>query len=395
MQIGIDCLKIEPSFAGGLNTYTLGLLGGFAAAGNGHRFHVYVTRANQHLFAKQGSQRNLELTVVDKRSLPLRNTLCRAMLLSRSPKLYEQVSNAAFRNIRAMMNADCDIIYTPTVVLQSFNSSRPTVLSMHDIQHVHYPEFFSWPRRLSRKITYDLSARNANYFQASSNFIKQDMLAHFPGISPEQIEVIPEGVNLQDFSKRRDTSALQLRYGLPRKFLFYPAQLWPHKNHLTVLQALKQIEMQEGLKIPLVLTGARYAAAPAIRKFVASQAMDYVRYLGKVPFEDLVGLYQMAGFVISASLYEASSLPVLEAAAAGTAIIASRIPSNEELAPKLHLNWFHPLRADELAGLIFTLWKDEQTAAAQAAHNRDHIAAYSWENAARQYVKLFERIVNR
>jgi len=394
MKIGIDCLKIEPSFAGGLNTYTLGLFGGFASAGNGHRFHVYVTRANQHLFAKHAGQGNVTLTLVDKGALPLRNALCRATLLSRSPKFFELASNAAFRNVRAMMDAQCDIIYTPTVVLQSFNNSRPTVLSMHDIQHVHYPEFFSWPRRLSRKITYGLSARNASYFQASSNFIKQDMLAHFSGISPERIEVIPEGVNLQDFSQRRDASAVQSRYNLARKFLFYPAQLWPHKNHLTVLKALKQIEIQEGLKIPLVLTGASYAAAPAIRKFVASQAMDYVRYLGKVPFEDLVSLYQMAALVISASLHESNSLPVLEAAAAGTAIIVSRIPSNEELAPRLQMNWFHPLSPEELAGLILSLWNDEKTAASQAAHNRQQIGFYSWENAARKYLQLFERIVS-
>jgi glycosyltransferase involved in cell wall biosynthesis len=266
---------------------------------------------------------------------------------------------------------------------------------MHDIQHVHYPEFFSWPRRLSRKITYSLSARHANHFQASSNFIKQDLLAHFTEISPEQIQVIREGVILEEFSKRRDHEALRSRYDLPERFLFYPAQLWQHKNHLTILKALKRIETREGLKIPLVLTGARYSAAPAISRFVADQAMGYVHYLGKVPFEDLVGLHQMAAFHINASLYEASSLPILEAAAAGTPIISSRIPPIEELGRVLQLNLFEPLDAKALARLILDLWKDETTPPLQAAHNREHIAWYSWENAARKYLQLFSRIVNR
>jgi len=395
MRIGINCLKIDPFFAGGLNTYVFGLLDGFAAAANGHGFHLYVSHANQHLFAKYAGEKGFELIVAGDRLQGIRSAVCRATLLFKSPKLYELASNTAFSNLRAMMDADCDILYTPTVVLPCFNSRKPTVLSMHDIQHVHYPEFFSWPRRLSRKLTYALSARHANYFQASSNFIKQDLLTHFTEISPEQVHVIREGVILEEFSKRRDHEALRRRYGLPERFLFYPAQLWRHKNHLTILKALKRIQTQEGLKIPLVLTGARYSAAPAISRFVADQEMNYIRYLGKVPFEDLVGLHQMAAFHINASLYESSSLPILEAAAAGTPIIGSKIPPIEELGRVLQLNLFEPLDAKALARLILDLWKDETTPALQVAHNREHIALYSWENAARKYLQLFSRIVNR
>jgi glycosyltransferase involved in cell wall biosynthesis len=82
------------------------------------------------------------------------------------------------------------------------------------------------------------------------------------------------------------------------------------------------------------------------------------------------------------------------AAAAGAPIIASRTPPNEELSRVLQLNLFDSLNTDELARVIFELWKDEKTAAAQVAHNREHIGLYSWENAARKYLQFFERIVN-
>jgi len=265
---------------------------------------------------------------------------------------------------------------------------------MHDIQHVHYPEFFSRARRLSRKITYGLSAHHASYFQASSHFIKEDLLAHFGGISPGRIEVIPEGVRIEEFAAPRSVESLVARYGLAERFLFFPAQLWPHKNHMTVLKALKQIETTQRLKIPLVMTGAKFSAAPRISEFIADQSMDYVRYLGKIPFEDIVGLYQRAAFLVTATLYESSSLPILEAAAAGTPIIASKTPPNEEIARVLRLNLFDPLDTDGLARLIFALWNDEKTASAQAAHNREHIGFYSWENAARKYLQFFQRIVN-
>jgi glycosyltransferase involved in cell wall biosynthesis len=261
---------------------------------------------------------------------------------------------------------------------------------MHDIQHLHYPEFFSWEKRLSRTITYGLSARHAHCLQASSEFIKKDVLAH---LSPKRVEIISEGVTIKDFAARQDIARLRERYGLPERFLFCPAQLWLHKDHLTILKALKEIEQGEGMQIPLVMTGARFSAAPSILKFISEQGMSYVRYLGKVPFEDLVALYQGCDFLISASLYEASSLPILEAAAAGTPIIASRIPSHEELGRRLRLNLFNPSCVQDLVELLLSLWDDKAKASAQAVQNRDNIAFYSWSNVARQYLTLFEQIV--
>jgi len=73
-----------------------------------------------------------------------------------------------------------------------------------------------------------------------------------------------------------------------------------------------------------------------------------------------------------------NSLPVLEAAAAGTPIIASRIPPNEELARVLHLNLFDPLNQEELERLLVQMWEDEAASVAQAIHNRKHVTSYSW-----------------
>jgi glycosyltransferase involved in cell wall biosynthesis len=393
MKIGINCLRVNPNYSGGLNTYIFGLLDGFAALGGFHRFRLYVTTRNQPRFARYLANPNFEISCVDGWNFELRKSLCMATLACNSRELYRLASDGVFNSLRKQMDAESDLIYTPTVMLQSFNNRKPTVLSMHDIQHVHYPEFLSRARRISRPITYGLSAQYANYFQASSDFIKNDILDHFRLIAPERVEVIPEGVNVADFAAPRDTRSLRLRYGLTERFLFYPAQLWPHKNHLRLLKALKKNGLR-GHKIPLVMTGAPFGAASDVLGFLQDQDMDYVRYLGKVPFDDLVGLYQQAAFLVCASLYESNSLPVLEAAAAGTPIIASRIPPNEELARVLELNLFDPHDPDDLAETILALWNDEKTTSAQVHHNRTRIGCYSWENAARKYMRFFERVIN-
>jgi glycosyltransferase involved in cell wall biosynthesis len=393
MRIGINCLNLDSSFVGGLNTYTRGLLGGFAHTGNGHQFHLYATKGNQQIFESLRNHKSFNVVVVDDLTHLLRKSLCRTALLSFSSSVYEAASNRIFRQVRELMDQDADLIYTPSVVLQFFDSSKPSILSMHDIQHVHYPQFFSWPRRLSRHLTYTLTAQRARFFQASSQFIKQDLLRHFECISEDQISVIPEGVDVDAFSMPVDPISLRSKYSLPERFLFLPAQLWPHKNHITVLRALKQIELEHGLQIPLVLTGTKYGASSTLFRYIAHQSMTYVHYLGRVPFGDLVGLYQSAAFLVMPSLYESNSLPILEAAAASTPIIASRIPPNEELAQTLQMNLFDPLSADALAELIRMLWKDEKKASSQVRHNRQQIGFYSWDNVAHEYLHLFEQIV--
>lgn len=290
------------------------------------------------------------------------------------------------------MDEESDVIYTPSPVLRLFNNQKPTVLTMHDIQHLHHPEFFSWPRRLSRTITYRLSARHATYLQANTEFTKQDFLAHFPELSPERVEVIPVGVNVRRFAAPGVSSDLCQRYDLPERFLLYPAQIWPHKNHITILKALKALEDKAGLRIPLMLTGGTYNGSSQVFRFIAEQSMDYVRHLGKVPSEDMVGLYQKATFVLAAGLYESSSAPMLESAAAGTPVIASKIPPFEELGRVLQLNFFDPLDVEGLAGLLQRLWNDPQLAESQSAVNRRQIEHYSFENTARKYMQLFERV---
>jgi glycosyltransferase involved in cell wall biosynthesis len=265
---------------------------------------------------------------------------------------------------------------------------------MHDIQQVHFPEFFDKDQLKDRYVHYNLSAEYVSYMQASSEFIGQDFLDYFIMLKKEQVEVINEGVDIPVFREPRDVKHICMKYAIPESYLFFPAQLWLHKNHITVLKALKDLHAQ-GITIPLVLTGAQYSAARQIFDFVKEHKMNYVHYLGKVPFDDLVALYQGAKFMITAVLYESSSLPVLEAAAAGTPVIASATPPNVELSRRLAINLFEPLDVPGLTKLLSETWNNDQLIASQKASNLQNISYYSWNNVASRYLEFFERIVRK
>src|SRR5260221_13644632 len=93
MRVGINCMQVDPFSVGGVNTYTLGLLEGFANAGNGHRFQVYASQSNERLFEQFRKLKNFDVLVVDDGLLGTKRHACQAALLSWSKGFYEVTSN--------------------------------------------------------------------------------------------------------------------------------------------------------------------------------------------------------------------------------------------------------------------------------------------------------------
>ena len=174
MRIGINCLGINASYQGGINTYTLGLIRGFANVGSGHKFTLLVQPENHEMFSRFSVYRNFELIVISSTHSLVSKLLQRLALYSGSQRLYKKTNDLVFVDESKILDEHSDIIYTPTTVLRIFSCSKPSLLSMHDIQQFYYPEFFTRRELLTRKILFGLSAQSATCFQASSNFINHN-----------------------------------------------------------------------------------------------------------------------------------------------------------------------------------------------------------------------------
>ena len=392
MKVGINCLSIKSSYTGGIKTYTNGLLDGFARLPATAQFTIYVTKHNEHLFDHLLAYPNFSVRVVDGYDSLFKRYALWRLAMMKAKSWYKVMADLCYSKISKQLSSENDLLYFPNTVINPFNYKKPTVLSMHDIQQVHFPEFFDAQQLADRYVNYNLSAENVSYMQASSEFIRRDFLDYFTCLREDQVEVIQEGVDLATFRAERPLAELIRKYAIPEAYILFPAQLWHHKNHLTVLKALKSLH-DKGRTIPLVMTGAQFSATQQIFDFIRENRMDYVYYLGKVPFDELTGLYQAARFMITAVLYESSSLPVLEAAASGTPVIASSTPPNIELGQKLKINLFDPKRPDELEALLAKIWDDAALQKEQVAWNTTHIEAYSWTNVAARYLRFFERIL--
>jgi glycosyltransferase involved in cell wall biosynthesis len=170
------------------------------------------------------------------------------------------------------------------------------------------------------------------------------------------------------------------------KYLLYPAQLWPHKNHVTVIDAIKILN-DAGHDFHLVCTGAdkgnlSYLCDYAREKRVVSR----VHFLGFVSRLQLVALYRKAYCLVFASLLGPDNLPPIEAMALGCPVVCSDYPgATDQLLGAALI--FDALNAEELAGSIRAV---ERKRATLVAKGHEVANAYSVKNYAGRIVAALD-----
>jgi glycosyltransferase involved in cell wall biosynthesis len=362
----------------------------FARVGGSHDFILFVTSGNRGMFEKYESYSNFRFVEVNQTSHAFFRRCYNRLPIKLRYRLPCDLLNWYFsKSYAEIVTREADVHFVPLCPPQLFPfPANPTVYAIYDLQHVHFPEFFTAEQRLERRVNFAQCVRKASLIQASCRHMRKDFLEHLEGLEPEKVVIIPEGVDIDFFQIPRSSVEIKARYNLPDTFLFLPAQLWHHKNHITLLRALKRLRERE-IEIPLVMTGHRYDTSQGIFDFIEANGLNrQIFYLGVVPFEDVAALYQSARFLVMPSLSESSSIPILEAAAAGTGIIASRIPPNEEVADDLVLRLFEPADDGELADLLASMWDTDTRDAIEL--NRKNVQRYSWKSIARRYLEVFE-----
>lgn len=391
MRIGINCLSIKPKYVGGVTSFTFGIIDGLVQNKNdGFSYQIYLNKYNHNLFKKYKNIKNVELYVFEEFFL-IKKIISNICLLILSEKLFRIINKFLFKSLDSFTDSKSDIIYTTSPTLISYGNIKPTLVSMHDIQHLHYPKYFNIITRRHRSRNYLYTAKSAKYLQASSNFIKNDFLFHYPFLNRKKILVLNEGVLLDDFIIVKEEAIKSFsKLKLPEDFIFYPSQLWHHKDHATILKALQVLRDKHSLNINLVLSGGKFSASKSIFKLIDDLNLnDQVYYLGKVPFKTLLSLYSLSRFFITATLYESSSLPALEAASVGTAIIASDTPPNKEMGQNIRMNLFKSKNVKSLSNKILEIWHNKELREDQIDYNKNAVKNYSWNKIALKYKDYF------
>lgn len=228
-----------------------------------------------------------------------------------------------------------DLLHHAGGVLPLLPTQRP-VLTIHDLQYLYYPEYFTRTKLAYLKQMVPRSAEGARLILTPSEFTRRTVIERL-NIDPSLVVAVPHGISPRE--DKVDASDIRDRYDIPGDFFLYPAATYPHKNHLVLLDAFARVlKIHPGTS--LVLTGARawaeWKVAADMRQRIIEEVHklgieDSVKMLGYVPARDLDALYQEAVAVAFASRFEGFGAPVLEAMARGCPVIASNATALPEV----------------------------------------------------------------
>jgi glycosyltransferase involved in cell wall biosynthesis len=308
---------------------------------------------------------------------------------------------------RWFKNCGVDLMIYPAPTVLSFEAGIPYIMTIHDLQHRLQPEFpevsanGEWERREYR---YRNGSRCATLLLADSEVGKEDILNFYGpyGVTPDQVKVLPSLPACYLATNISQTERQQVRtiYRLPQRYLFYPAQFWPHKNHTRIVQALGLLKQEHGLKIPAVFCGSHTGK---IRERTFRDVMSLssklgiekqIHYLGYVADEDMSGLYAEAVALVMPTFFGPTNIPVAEAWAFGCPVLTSDIRGIREQVQQAGI-LADPRSVEAIADGIYRLWTDEKLGCSLANLGRQRLASYTPDDYRRRLVAIVQEAKTR
>ena len=358
MHIGIDARKYGDF---GIGTYIRNLASAFDRQGE-HRFTYIVAPGD----APRVSQTHRGNTLVNS---------------SGKYSLRELVSVSGQAN-----RAELDLFHEPHYTLPLGLRMR-SVVTIHDVIHLRFPEYFSPLQRTYAKMMISHAARASDAVIVDSAFAGSE-LRRYVTIPESKIRVIPLGVSGAYAPEATGESAAEFRrrYGIDGPFLLYVGSLKPHKNVALLIRALAQSGDRE---IRLVCAGEDINADRAHAAAIGRAGVAHrIRGLGWLPEDELPGAYRAATALVLPSLYEGFGLPALEAMACGTPVISSNAASLPEVTGGAALA-FSPASEGELAEAIRTVAADASLRASLREKGLRRAAQFTWQRCAEETLNLY------
>jgi glycosyltransferase involved in cell wall biosynthesis len=268
----------------------------------------------------------------------------------------------------------------------------PTVLTIHDLSLLLYPQTHEKRLVLRAKVKLPRTARRANAIITPSEAVKREVCEQL-GVSAEKVFAIPEAARSAFYpvaaSKSRPVCE---RLGVEEQFILFVGTVEPRKNLLTLVRAFEQIVRTASLRLQLVIAGEKgWLSDDLMTHLSASEIRERVLFTGHLVDDELRALYSACRVFVYPSLYEGFGLPLLEAMSCGAPVITSNVPSIvETVADVARLT--SPTDIDELARAIRDLATNASEWSQRSAAGIEHAKKFSWDRTAAATLDVYQKV---
>ena len=410
--------RVLPRTHGGLATATMGLVDALGKLEGPEIYHLIVE--NEEELAWLSPHRGANQRIVDKR-IWLEANRPQPKPLSRPRQIFDRMLRPAVNvidrvhrrlHIEAAKSTPapwpqlelsdgffeslgCDMIHFTWQ--RYILTALPSIYTPHDLQHLHFPEFFTAQELARREVVYPAGCRLARTVIAGTQWIKDDIVSQY-AVDPSKVQIIPWASPSLAYGEppSNQLSEVQTKYKLDRPFALYPAAAWPHKNHIRLLEAIAHLRDTKNILIQLVCTGSTANSFwlhhwPKIEKRIQDLNLsDQVKFLGFVPEGDMRALYRLAQFLVFPSLFEADSCPIHEAWVEGTPVASSNhtaLPDQVGEAGVL----FDADDVPAIADAMYRLATDANLRQTLSERGRRRVKDFDWTRTAKAYRAVYRR----
>ncbi len=202
-----------------------------------------------------------------------------------------------------------------------FRTNGRTLVTVHDVQYLTYPQYFSQTRLAYLSYMMPRSLRRAEAIAVPSPYVRDTLIERF-GLDASVVHVVVHGIESVDQS-HLDLATVRRRHGLDGiRYFIYPAITHPHKNHRFLVDLLAGPWRSTDIHL-LFIGGEGRAHGELVAHIASSGVADRVRFTGHVGAADRDSLVAGADALVFPSEYEGFGAPVAEAMALGVPVVAS------------------------------------------------------------------------
>jgi glycosyltransferase involved in cell wall biosynthesis len=290
----------------------------------------------------------------------------------------------------ALRTLGIDVFHAPANVLPA-RLPCPSVVTVHDLAFMRYPQFLRPSRRLYQRRFTARSVARATQVVTVSESTKRDVI-ELMRVPEQRLHVIYPGI-AADFQPVGDPVTLasfRARHGLPERYLLYLGTLEPRKNLLTLIEAYARLRGLLADAPPLVLAGAKGWYYKSLFSRVRVLGLEHVViFPGYVARDEQRLWYAGAELFVFPSLYEGFGLPVVEALACGTPTITSNVSSLPEVAGDV-ARQVDPRNAEALAHVLREVLADGAARVRMARAGPAWASQFSIARMARAYATIYD-----
>lgn len=271
-----------------------------------------------------------------------------------------------------------------------------TVLTIHDLTTRRFPEMHVAENAALHALKERFAHDRADRIIAISEATRRDIVSEL-GIPSERISVVYGAADARFRPHAPDeTRPILARYHLAHgEYVLSVGTLEPRKNYIRLIESYAAVRAQytanERRLPPLIIAGGygwQYEAILATPEQAGVAGL--VRFLGRVPDDDLPALIAGARLFVYPSLYEGFGLPPLEALASGTPVVVSNTASLPEVVGDAGL-YCDPYDVHDIARQIVALLENEDLARRLQRAGIARARQFSWERAARETLAVYDQ----